>query len=138
MITLVNGTETDQVSVADRGFQYGDGLFETIAVHHGKPLLWAGHIQRLRGGCERLQLDMPDEALLLQEVVHVVGDAQRAVAKITVTHGPAGRGYARVAWSPPTRVVGARHWPNTPVMYARDGVADGSSDAALSDSPCRA
>lgn len=123
MITLVNGTETDQVSVADRGFQYGDGLFETIAVHHGKPLLWAGHIQRLRGGCERLQLDMPDEALLLQEVVHVVGDAQRAVAKITVTHGPAGRGYARVAWSPPTRVVGARHWPNTPVMYARDGVA---------------
>jgi 4-amino-4-deoxychorismate lyase len=122
MITLVNGIETDQISVADRGFQYGDGLFETIAVYHGTPLLWAGHGQRLRAGCERLQLDMPDEALLRQEVVRVVGDAARAVARITVTHGPAGRGYARVPWSPPTRVVSARHWPKTPATHARDGV----------------
>jgi 4-amino-4-deoxychorismate lyase len=123
MITLVNGVETDQVSVADRGFQYGDGLFETIAVYHATPLLWSGHMQRLRRGCARLQLDMPDEALLLQEVVSVAGEAERAVVKITVTHGPAGRGYARVPWSPPTRVVSARHWPKHPAMYARDGVA---------------
>ncbi len=123
MITLVNGIETDQVSVADRGFQYGDGLFETIAMYQGTPLLWTRHIQRLRDGCERLQLDMPDESVLLGEAVRVVGDAQRAVVKITVTHGPAGRGYARVAWGPPTRVVSARHWPNYPATHARDGVA---------------
>ena len=92
MITLVNGRETDQVSVADRGFQYGDGLFETIAVYHATPLLWPGHMQRLRDGCARLQLDMPDEDVLLQEVIQVVGEAERAVVKITVTHGPAGRG----------------------------------------------
>lgn len=123
MITLVNGIETNQISVADRGFQYGDGLFETIAVTHGTPLLWAGHSQRLREGCDRLQLDRPDEDLLRQEVERVAGKAARAVVKITVTHGPAGRGYARVPWSPPTRVVSARHWPTTPVTHARDGVA---------------
>ena len=123
MITLVNGRETDQVSVADRGFQYGDGLLETLAVYRATPLLWPGHMQRLRDGCARLQLDMPDEDVLLQEVIQVVGEAERAVVKITVTHGPAGRGYARVPWGMPTRVVSARHWPNYPAMYARDGVA---------------
>ncbi len=123
MITLVNGVETDQISVADRGFQYGDGLFETIAVHQGTPLLWTNHIQRLRHSCQRLSLDMPDESVLREETVRVVGDAQRAVVKITLTHGSAGRGYARVAWSPPTRVISARHWPNYPAEHAQAGVA---------------
>lgn len=123
MITLVNGQETDQVSVADRGFQYGDGLFETLAVVHGTPLLWTGHIQRLHEGCKRLRLDMPDAIQLQEEVARAAGAAERAVVKITLTHGPAGRGYARVPWGPPTRVVSARHWPKHPLHYARDGVA---------------
>jgi 4-amino-4-deoxychorismate lyase len=138
VITLVNGVETDQVSVMDRGFQYGDGLFETIAAYRGTPLLWTGHLLRLRRGCERLHLDMPDETLLWQETARVVDGAERAVVKITLTHGPAGRGYARVAWAPPTRVVSARHWPNYPATHARDGVDLRWCQTTVPRNPCLA
>ena len=34
--TLINGEEKSTISVLDRGLQYGDGLFETMAVRNGK------------------------------------------------------------------------------------------------------
>ena len=51
---LINGQKTDQVSVLNRGFQYGDGLFETIHVIAGKPQYWQQHMERLSDGCIRL------------------------------------------------------------------------------------
>ncbi|MEC8917723.1 MAG: aminotransferase class IV, partial [Pseudomonadota bacterium] len=40
----------------DRGLAYGDGLFETVLVRDGQPLLWEYHMARLRQGVERLSL----------------------------------------------------------------------------------
>ena len=54
-----HGETITSVAVDDRGFQYGDGLFETIAVRHGKPRLWGFHLERLAAGCERLGLEVP-------------------------------------------------------------------------------
>ena len=48
---LINGEIADQLPVADRGLQYGDGLFETMAVFRGQPRFWQGHMDRLALGC---------------------------------------------------------------------------------------
>ena len=48
--------EKASVSVFDRGFSYGDGLFETIRARDGRPLLLAEHLQRLRAGAEAIRL----------------------------------------------------------------------------------
>ena len=135
MITLVNGKHDDHIAVADRGFQYGDGLFETIAVHRGTPLLWARHLQRLEIDCQRLQLDMPDSHLLLKELTQVCAGTERAVVKIILTHGPSGRGYARTANSPATRVVSAHAWPDFPQHHASAGVAVRWCQATLGRNP---
>ena len=55
-----DGEPLDVVSIDDRAFQYGDGLFETIAIRNGGPRLWDYHMERLAQGCERLQIRMPD------------------------------------------------------------------------------
>jgi 4-amino-4-deoxychorismate lyase len=53
---LINGEHRDQLSITDRGFQYGDGLFETIAVIDGHPIFWDQHWDRLQSGCRRLNI----------------------------------------------------------------------------------
>ncbi len=51
--TWINGLAADPTLSKDRGLQFGDGLFETIAVINGVPRLWERHFFRLQDGCER-------------------------------------------------------------------------------------
>ena len=63
MIVFLNGgfvpEEKALVSVFDRSFLYGDGLFEGVRVHAGKPFRWERHMERLRRGAEFLRLRLP-------------------------------------------------------------------------------
>ena len=121
MTTLINGVETPNLQAADRGLQYGDGLFETIALRHGQPLLWGRHLQRLQDGGRRLGIHVPDHRLLRQELDQIAGSATRAVAKIIITGG-ANQGYRRDPEYPGTRIVQYLPWPQYPAAAA-DGVS---------------
>jgi len=120
---LINGAKTDCISVLDRGIQYGDGLFETIAVIDGRFCLWERHIQRLRQGCERLGIVMPDVKELLAEASAVIQDKQKGVVKIIVTRGTGGRGYRSPADSQPSRIIYYSPWPDYPKSYWAEGVS---------------
>jgi len=90
---LINGQKSVDISAFDRGLQYGDGLFETIAVFASEPLLWQKHMQRLVSGCERLFLPIPDVDLLWQQGLDEIGQDASGVLKIIITRGNGGRGY---------------------------------------------
>jgi len=123
---LVDGRETTQIDALDRGLCYGDGLFETLAIVDGRPQLWQQHIERLRSGCRRLDITMPAEELLLQEVTSLCrqrqqNDQPRRVAKIILTRGTGGRGYrAGVATS--SRIIALFDWPDYPPTR-NDGIS---------------
>lgn len=119
---LINGAPGDSVAALDRGFQYGDGLFETLAVRDGTPLLWARHMQRLTRGAARLGIPAPDQDLLHAEVHEACHGAVKAVLKIILTRGVSGRGYAPVAGAAPTRVIGLLPWPDYPARHKSEGV----------------
>jgi 4-amino-4-deoxychorismate lyase len=104
---LVDGVSAETVSVFDRGLSYGDGLFETIRFVGGVAPLLSRHMQRLCESGERLQLPVPDAALLLREALIVADGLDQAVVRITVTRGLGERGYAPPAVPQPTRVVSA-------------------------------
>lgn len=121
---LVNGEARDRVSVRDRGLQYGDGIFETIAVHEGRPLLWERHIARLLKGCERLAIaPAPMPHVLSAEAERLCADVGRGVLKIMLTRGSSASGYAPACEGGPTRILERRPWPARPVSYAVEGVA---------------
>ncbi len=109
--TLINGTPTDQVPIVNRGLQYGDGLFETIAVRAGRPLLWARHAERLLHGAHRLGLDAPDMARLADEVHTLSATAERAVVKLLLVRRGHERGY-RPATGEADRIVSLLPWPS--------------------------
>ncbi len=118
---LVNGEPTDAVSARDRGFQYGDGLFETIAVKHGAPLLLDKHLARLGAGAERLGFQV-SPALLHQEAEQLCRGVERGVLKIIVTRGVSMRGYRGDPAATPTRVLVLSDWPSYPASYVKEGV----------------
>ncbi len=102
---LVNGRREATVSAFDRGFTLGDGLFETVAVRHGAPVLWEGHCERLEHGCRALGIDAPPRSELSAEIAQVRGDDADGTARVTVTRGAGARGYALPDAAGPTRVV---------------------------------
>lgn len=120
---LVNGVAVDTVSTHDRGFQYGDGLFETIAVHRGTPLLWEQHTQRLLASTVRLDMPPPETALLRAEADQLCRGVERGVLKIILTRGVSGRGYRPGASASTTRVLSLSPWPDYPPSWSGEGVA---------------
>lgn len=91
----------DGVSPANRGLNYGDGLFETMRVHGGELPLWPGHLARLREGARRLGIGLPDPAFIRARIVDMVNGADAGVLKLLVTRGDGGRGYAAAATMEP-------------------------------------
>ncbi len=82
--------------VDDRGLQYGDGAFDTIAIRQGRPRLAGLHIERLRIGCERLGIDIPATEVLLDMLDRAIASTAcqgNGVAKFVVTRGSGRRGY---------------------------------------------
>jgi 4-amino-4-deoxychorismate lyase len=112
---LVNGQQIDVVSLRDRGLQYGDGLFETIACRAGAPRWLERHLARLATGCVRLGIAMPDADLLRQEVAALAAGQPAAVVKLLLTRGEQlGRGYRPGGAQLPTRIVTRHPWPLAP------------------------
>lgn len=131
MLMLVNGTEQQAITATDRGLQYGDGLFETVAVRNGQPCFWDRHWARLQAGCCRLDIPAPDPGTLDQEIERVCVGAERAVLKILVTRGRGGRGYRPPAQVQPSRIVALYPWPDYPQGFGDDGIA-----ARICSTPC--
>lgn len=125
---LINGHPTEQLSVLDRGFQYGDGLFETLSISNGQPQQWSRHMARLEMGCNRLGIAMPDLESLRTEAeslcrTFVAESRENAgVLKITVTRGSGGRGYATAGVHEPTRVVAVFKAADFPASHVTEGV----------------
>ena len=101
----------DAVLPADRGLAYGDGLFETMRAFRGGVPWWHRHWARLARGAGVLGIALPDEALARSEVEAVL-DGRDGVAKLLVTRGGGGRGYAP-STAAPTWLVSHHDAPPT-------------------------
>lgn len=91
----VDGKRTDRLPLPDRGLWFGDGLFETLLAHQGRPLLPALHLQRLQQGLQRLAF--PDCLSSLDNQLRAACQAAGAGfqrVRLTVTRGGGPAGYA--------------------------------------------
>lgn len=99
MTVWLNGEFLDadaaRIDPADRGFLLGDGAFETMRVETGAIRRWTRHIQRLGDALAIMGIAAPD-----WDAVHaaaaelaVRNGLDRALARLTVSRGPHGRGF---------------------------------------------
>lgn len=119
---LINGRSDAVISPLDRGFAYGDGIFRTMKIRDGLPVLWSQHYAKLVEDCNVLRIVCPSADILLADIRQLFSTDQNGVAKIMVTRGEAARGYALPALAQPTRVVIKASLPNYPTGYEQEGV----------------
>ncbi|MBF7731355.1 aminodeoxychorismate lyase [Pseudomonas sp. N040] len=118
----INGLPAEHLSVRDRGLAYGDGLFETITVRHGRARLLDRHLQRLIRGCQQLLIPI-DEQQLRQEVSAYIALVADAVVKLIITRGEGQRGYALPQPQRPLRILTSSPLPAHPAANAEQGVS---------------
>ena len=123
---FIDGEPRTALPVDDRAVQYGDGLFETIAVRHGSLRFWDLHFERLATGCARLGLAAPQQRELREQVQqalsHSLTGLDYATAKLILTAGRSERGYRRAASPAVTTVIGLFPARPRPAAAYRDGV----------------
>ena len=106
------------VSVFDRGFLYGDGLFETMRVFRGKPFRWEQHLERLQSGAAFLKIKLPfsPEALrgFADELI-AKNKMRDALLRLTLSRGVGVRGYSPKGAENPTVVMTLHPFSGPPV-----------------------
>nr|WP_242482274.1 aminodeoxychorismate lyase [Thiocystis violacea] len=102
---MIDGQSEDSVSVLDRGFHYGDGLFETLRLSDGRPCQWQRHLDRLALGTERLGIPMPSARVLADEARSAAQGLDAGILKLILSRGPGGRGYRPPDAPAPTRLL---------------------------------
>jgi 4-amino-4-deoxychorismate lyase len=121
MDSWVDGQPADTLSLKDRGLAYGDGLFETIAVRRGQPLLLERHLSRLADGCARLAISA-DHELLRNELLAYALALGDGVLKLILTRGDSLRGYAADPAAQPRRILQGNPPVAYPAVHGEQGV----------------
>ena len=96
------------VSVLDRGFLYGDGLFETMRIFNGKPFRWREHLERFQNGAEFLKIKLPFDPEALRGFVEELIEKNNlpdALLRMTLSRGIGVRGYSPKGAENPTIVM---------------------------------
>jgi branched-chain amino acid aminotransferase len=125
--------EEGRISCLDRGFLYGDGLFETLPAYGGKPFLLDRHYRRLSASCNFLKLSCPEADELegiIRKLLEMNG-LNYAYLRITLTRGKYLGKLGLPEGGEATLVVVAREYAGYPPEFYTQGI-----DLALS-SLCR-
>jgi D-alanine transaminase len=119
--------EQGRVPVEDRGFQFGDGVYEVIRVYRGKPFRLAKHLARLEQSVKGIEMALPEPLQKIEEVCRmVIRGLEEAQIYLQVTRGTSPRMHAFPQDVRPTFVAYARSVQASPEdrVYKLKSVTD--------------
>jgi D-alanine transaminase len=106
-----------KVSIEDRGFQFGDGIYEVVAAYGGRPFLLDRHMARLRRSAQAIGLEYDFDRTPLEPIVFEGLQRcgiQEAMVYIQLTRGVAPRSHVIPKGLTPTLVMTFRRLPMVP------------------------
>lgn len=118
--------EEATVSVEDRGFQFGDGIYEVVRTYHGQPFQLDAHLARLERSARAIELPLPWN--LQQWAAHVRDGIKRSgytesKVYLQLTRGAAPRDHVFPVSSKPTAVMTVREMKPMDSTLRASGVA---------------
>lgn len=115
-----------QVSVFDRGFLYGDSVFEVYRTYGGVPFAEKAHLERLARSAERLMIPIPVSLDTLSAEVRATLDAAGEgewYVRVVITRGSGPLTYDPSTATQPLRVIIAAPLTLPPSEHYERGVA---------------
>ncbi len=101
MIVYLNGQfmpiEEARIPVLDRGFIFGDGVYEVIPVYSRRPFRLAEHLRRLQHSLDSIRLQNPHSGQEWERLVNELirsGEAEDQYLYLHITRGAAKRDHA--------------------------------------------
>lgn len=115
-----------KISVLDRGFIFGDGVYEVVPAYGGKPFRWPQHLARLKRSLGSISIANPFEdgrwnELIAQLIARHPWPDQ--FIYIQVTRGVAKRDHAFPKGITPTVFAMSSEFVPAPAKYRSEGVA---------------
>ena len=107
----INGTitaaEDARISVYDRGFLFGDSVYEVLRTANRRPLFWADHAARLWESGRRIALDPQVDPDVLRGWIQALLDRipGECTIRLVVSRGVGHAGLGLADAGEPTRVV---------------------------------
>jgi D-alanine transaminase len=129
-LVYLNGVMTPlseaKISVLDRGFIFGDGVYEVIPFYQRTPFRGQQHLARLFRSLDAIGIANPYSqkqwmALIRQVVTAHPADDQ--LAYLQVTRGVARRAHAFPAQATPTIFIMTNGWTPPPAEQRQNGIA---------------
>ena len=96
------------ISVLDRGFTHGDGLFETMRVYSGKIFRLEHHLDRLFQSARSILIELPITRNEIRSAIYAalkLNGLSNSIVRLTVTRGELDSGVNVDYSSPPTIVI---------------------------------
>ena len=129
IIAYVNGhfspIEQATISIEDRGFQFGDGVYEVVRTYGGVPFRLHDHLSRLEGSARAVSIPVPlsrtEWEALIREGLQRSHYAE-CLVYIQLTRGVAPRAHLFPSPASPTVVMTFREIPETEGALQRQGV----------------
>lgn len=101
-----------KISVKDRGFRFGDGIFDTMSFYNKEIYRYDLHIKRIKQGLKAIKINC-DTSNLEQSILKTI-DANKlnnGLARIAITRGEGSKGYLPTYKTKPTIVIEAMKRP---------------------------
>lgn len=114
-----------KISIEDRGFQFGDGVYEVVAVYDGRPFLLDRHMARLQRSLDAICLNykLTNEPLepIIAEGLRRSAPKDSAMVYIQITRGPGPRSHLEPEGLVPTVVMTFKPMEDVPAAVRQSG-----------------
>jgi D-alanine transaminase len=128
-IAVVNGKfmplSDAKVSVEDRGFPFGDGIYELIRSHEGQLFGLDEHLRRMERSAQALRLDLRHSGKEWKRLITKASERSRisdAKIYIEVTRGAAPRSHTFPKKTASTAIITVRRFEPVPERLRKDGI----------------
>lgn len=121
----IGSFEDSFISINDRGYNFGDGIYEVIRAYNGVPFAVADHLERLENSAAAIEMNLPwsrAQLTAFAENLLVQSGIREAMIYLQISRGTAHRNHLFEPQMNPNLLITVRHIPDiNPATYT-DGV----------------